>query len=472
MPAVRRQVDREALRSVASPWVFMDAGGVLREGSAGSEATFNLSTPCEEIDVFLSHSWRDSGLLKYLALCWHFNAYLAVAAGIASSFLCFACCRVYRFAVPFFPIVPFMNLFTDLQDTARVAGFKFAFDTNKYPWADRGWRLMYAPICQVAAALVFMVVFLFGHRLRKPVTMFLDKVCIHQTNPVKKAAGIQAIDQFLVRSKTMLICYNDDYFERLWCCFELAARASSGSHIVLLPLWRAPVLLALILGIFTGHVAEYFCVMHVGADAAEYFIPVSLTFHLIPFVFLLEMTIRASRQKLKLVQTLKTFKLSNTKCFDPKDRTVVEKAISEWFSTGGDDASAIHRFEEDVRGGQSHRQVMASIGRQPGLMRLSDICIALYTVWIPTTLDFLLPGSCPPGTGMPGFLLTAVVLAYTCSLYGSSKLTEFLVPRFPRIPSGLLICFLFILMMVVMVMVQNVIFILQFIGCGPACIVF
>jgi hypothetical protein len=450
----------------------MEAGGILRAGSTGSEATFNLSEPCEEMDVFLSHSWRDSGLLKYLAMCWHFNVYIAAIAAIASSFLCFMFCRVYSFTVPFLPIVPFMNLFTDFQDTARAAGFEFAFDTNKYPWADRSWRLQYTPICQVTAALVFTVTFLLGHHLRKPVTMFLDKVCIHQTDPARKAAGIQAIDQFLVRSKTMLICYNDDYFERLWCCFELAARASSGSRIVMLPLWRAPVLLALIAGILTGHVAEYICIMKVGVDATEYFIPVSLIFHLIPFVFILEMNIRASRQKVKLVQTLRTFKVSNTKCFDPKDRTVVEKAISEWFATGGDATGAIQRFEEDVRGGQSHRMIMDSIGQQPGLMRLSDLFLSLYTVWIPTTLDFLMPGSCSPGTGMPGFLVTAVVAAYMCALYGSSKLTELVVRWFPRCPSGLFIPILFILMLILMMVVQNAVFVLQFVMCGPTCIIF
>lgn len=151
----------------------MDAGGVLRGGSAGSEATFNLSKPCEEIDVFLSHSWRDSGFLKYLAMCWHFNVHTAAITAMASSLLCFAFGRLYSFTVPFLPIVPFMNLFTDLQDTARAAGFQFEFDTEKYPWADRSWRLQYAPICQVTAAFVFLVVFFLGHHLRTPVTMFL-----------------------------------------------------------------------------------------------------------------------------------------------------------------------------------------------------------------------------------------------------------------------------------------------------------
>ena len=151
--AARRPVDSDILRAVASPKVCADAGSILRAGSVGSEATFNLSKPCEEIDVFLSHSWRDSGLLKYLALCWHFNARMAAAVSIASSFVCLVLCRRYDFTLPFFPFVPFMNLFTDLQDQARAFGFQFEFDTKRYPWADRTWRLQLAPTCQLVAAV-------------------------------------------------------------------------------------------------------------------------------------------------------------------------------------------------------------------------------------------------------------------------------------------------------------------------------
>jgi hypothetical protein len=42
----------------------------------------------EEIDIFLSHSWRDSGLLKYLALCLHFNGLVvAMVAALISGFI-------------------------------------------------------------------------------------------------------------------------------------------------------------------------------------------------------------------------------------------------------------------------------------------------------------------------------------------------------------------------------------------------
>ena len=105
-------------------------------------------------------------------------------------------------------------------------------------------------------------------------------------------------------------------------------------------------------------------------------------------------------------------------------------------------------------------------------MRLSDLCVALWTVWIPSTLDFLMPGSCPPGSGMPGFILITVVFAYATSLYGSSKLIEVIIQAFTRCPSAVLIPFLFVLILVLMMSVQNAVFVLQFVKCGPTCIVF
>jgi hypothetical protein len=146
-------------------------------------------------------------------------------------------------------------------------------------------------------------------------------VYIHQT-PQKKAAGIQAIDQFLVRSKKMLICYNDDYFERLWCCFELAARASSGSKIEMLPLWRAPVVLVVLVGFTVAHIAEYIYILHAGTGGSPNgFMVVSTSFHLIPVLFMMKYTVLATRQKLKLTDTLRTFKIANTECFDPVTAT-------------------------------------------------------------------------------------------------------------------------------------------------------
>ena len=93
--AQRRDVQADILRAIQSPKVCSRAGSVLRSGSGGSEATYNLSEPCEVIDVFLSHSWRDSGMLKYLAICLHFNAALAMWCGFATGFGYFLLQRFY-----------------------------------------------------------------------------------------------------------------------------------------------------------------------------------------------------------------------------------------------------------------------------------------------------------------------------------------------------------------------------------------
>ena len=116
-------------------------------------------------------------------------------------------------------------------------------------------------------------------------------------------------------------------------------------------------------------------------------------------------TLLATRQKLKLTDTLRTCKIANTKCFDPSDRSVVEQAISSWFADGGEtegasgwrgaagvDLGAIERFESDVRGGMTHRMIMNSVGKQPGLLRVRDLLLIFYTVWIPSALDFSVKG--------------------------------------------------------------------------------
>jgi hypothetical protein len=55
------------------------------------------------------------------------------------------------------------------------------------------------PFLQVFGATAFALVFFFGHNLTRERNVFLDKICIHQTDLAKKMAGIQAIDQFIFR---------------------------------------------------------------------------------------------------------------------------------------------------------------------------------------------------------------------------------------------------------------------------------
>eukprot|EP00929_Paragymnodinium_shiwhaense_P121785 TRINITY_DN9415_c0_g1_i13.p1 TRINITY_DN9415_c0_g1~~TRINITY_DN9415_c0_g1_i13.p1 ORF type:complete len:406 (-),score=19.07 TRINITY_DN9415_c0_g1_i13:205-1422(-) len=66
---------------------------------------------------------------------------------------------------------------------------------------------------------------MFGQRLqgqfRKPKFVFLDKLCIHQVDEAKKAAGILGLAGFLRASQRLVLVWSPRYFSRLWCTYEL-----------------------------------------------------------------------------------------------------------------------------------------------------------------------------------------------------------------------------------------------------------
>ena len=100
--------------------------------------------------------------------------------------------------------------------------------------------LVYLPM------IMFFLVFLFGHQIMGDTpSVWVDKLCIHQTDPDLKAEQIASLAVFVARSQRMLILWDDTYFERLWCNLELATRARYGGaeKVEVLPLWLAPWLL-------------------------------------------------------------------------------------------------------------------------------------------------------------------------------------------------------------------------------------
>ena len=67
--------------------------------------------------------------------------------------------------------------------------------------------------------------------------IFLDKVCIHQTDPRLKQEGIAHLGMFLFFSGQLLILQTDDYLERLWTVYEVATflRLNLKGRLVILP---------------------------------------------------------------------------------------------------------------------------------------------------------------------------------------------------------------------------------------------
>ena len=180
---------QKVIRSISSSHVLADFGHHLRS-KVGSAATYALSRPADEFDAFLSHSWRDSGLLKYLALSYHFNLRSALLATLAVCVLLALGHATFGAPTP-------LALFPSLCAADVARGFE----------RSKGTEFI------LVGHATFLIVLLFGHRmprLVRPRKLFLDKMCIHQTDEVQKRRGILSLWEFLRKSKTMVVLYNDD----------------------------------------------------------------------------------------------------------------------------------------------------------------------------------------------------------------------------------------------------------------------
>merc|ERR1711937_692754 len=52
--------------------------------------------------------------------------------------------------------------------------------------------------------------------------LFLDKCCINQFDEAEKMEAVRAISAFINNSERMVVCFSSDYFNRLWCAYEMA----------------------------------------------------------------------------------------------------------------------------------------------------------------------------------------------------------------------------------------------------------
>ena len=86
--------------------------------------------------------------------------------------------------------------------------------------------------------LMFLGTYLFGHLLY-PRRFWIDQVCVHPSDPEVKARTLEAIPAFVAQSKQMLVIWDDTYWQRLWCNYEVAVyvKASSARPIRFVPVW-------------------------------------------------------------------------------------------------------------------------------------------------------------------------------------------------------------------------------------------
>eukprot|EP00439_Symbiodinium_sp_Y106_P041376 s2431_g5.t1 len=180
------------------------------------DTLFDASVETNSVDLFVSHSWSAGRWEKFLALCVYLNLQMAVA-----------CCMITWILV--------VLLMISLHGVSGLGGSRLLLPC-----------FVYLPMA------TFFVVFFFGQQLSVGLwspSVWIDRLCIHQTDLELKAEQINSVPTFVVRSSRLLILCDGSYFERLWCNLELATFARHGGveKVDILPLWLAPWLLCSIL---------------------------------------------------------------------------------------------------------------------------------------------------------------------------------------------------------------------------------
>jgi len=92
---------------------------------------------------------------------------------------------------------------------------------------DHGVCMEMSMWCQALGLVALFVGLFLGQdiaklfKLRTP-TVFLDRTCVCQTDPVRKRKGIEALAAILSNSRSIVVLYSDVYLQKLWTVYEVA----------------------------------------------------------------------------------------------------------------------------------------------------------------------------------------------------------------------------------------------------------
>jgi len=329
---------------------------------AKAEACYAQSFVVDGIDTFWSHSWRAPPWRKILALFLYYNALPTMLLSCAAAVLGF--------------------MLTCAQILPDMVAMPWAMEEEDVHSTQHG--------CAVWSVVFGLVVSMIALPLGRPrESVFLDKVCIHQTDENLKRQGIESIGAVLQSSANMLVLWDQSYAKRLWCVFELAAyiRAhlcheeaglSGAVHVKCRPLALGTICVWLYLVTATTYVVSI-----VAQASGMLSMPVVMFFSGMALYVVCH---RYHRNVRVLNDDFTNFRVANAGCFCcsnnhrcPQtgvelicDRQLIEECIVEWFD-------GLDNFESFVQ-----RCLFYVFRRQLGRMAIPYPCLVLAglpTMW-------------------------------------------------------------------------------------------
>ncbi|CAE7765408.1 unnamed protein product [Symbiodinium sp. CCMP2592] len=195
-------------------------------------ADYHRSFPTDKIQEFWSHSWHGSALRKISTVMVQKNGLAAISAGTLASLL--LVCLFVAGYLPGYERAPF-------QQTGRDS-YLFGI------WGMVGGTLV-------------AIVTLIGWQCRTPI--FVDVMCIHQSDPGLKSEALLSMGAFLQSSESLHVWWDETFVERLWCVFEVGAFLGScklsdsgrAKTLVIRPTMLGTSSIATFFSLFVAHVS-------------------------------------------------------------------------------------------------------------------------------------------------------------------------------------------------------------------------
>ena len=329
----KMEVEPEVLRATSPSNALRFLGKVLQRNSRGD--LFHMSFETKKIDCFWSHSWHAKSWMKIMLLLVYYNGRAALVVGCAA-----ACLGLTLFYVEILP--------------TWLRGFQL--ESARYDFGP--WGLAFGCLASILVLLMYTPR---GSRV------FLDRICIHQSDEKLKLLGIMSIGGFLKHSESMLVLFDPSYPTRLWTIFEIAAflrsHEDAADRLIVRPTFLGPAAAGVFLFLA-------FMMVGVGLSDSEdtgVVYASQTTFQFVIFFAFGHWLRGYYRQMEECHRQVRTFSLSGVKshCCSMKhvdragkpmtcDREIILECIRSWF--GSDE-----EFEQAVRS-QVSEALMKGVG--------------------------------------------------------------------------------------------------------------
>ncbi len=173
------------------------------EGLGFAKESRALPAGCE-YSAFISYRWLTRRWKLWLGLCYEYNFTAALVVPTIGCIISFFLMSLITNPCSWkFPPVFFKCLEDGPQAGRSIWFFNYWF------WPT-----------------VSLIILFYGSSIalfyRK---VFVDRWSVHQKDPTYNGLALQHLSDFLARSKSIVILFDENYFDRLWCLFELATYA-------------------------------------------------------------------------------------------------------------------------------------------------------------------------------------------------------------------------------------------------------